>query len=103
MMTVRLFSSARLALEDDGLAIDCLISDIGMPEMNGFELLRLARLARPDLPVIFITARNDTADEVRAAAEGRRVLPEAVRPVRSARSRRPGACTLACSEGRACQ
>lgn len=65
------FSSARSLLENDVLPeIDCLIADIGMPLINGFELHRLARDARPDLPIIFITARPETATQKRAAAQG---------------------------------
>jgi FixJ family two-component response regulator len=65
------FSSAQSLLEDDILPeIDCLIADIGMPLINGFELHRLARDARPDLPIIFITARHEAATQKRAAAQG---------------------------------
>jgi FixJ family two-component response regulator len=65
------FSSARSLLEDSILCeIDCLIADIGMPLVNGFELHRLARDARPDLPVIFITARPEASTQKRAAAHG---------------------------------
>jgi FixJ family two-component response regulator len=65
------FSSAQ-SLLDGGLLseIDCLIADIGMPLINGFELHRLARDARPDLPIIFITARHEAATQERAAAQG---------------------------------
>lgn len=65
------FSSARSLLEDGTLSeIDCLIADIGMPLINGFELHRLARDVRPDLPIIFITARPEDATEKRAALQG---------------------------------
>jgi FixJ family two-component response regulator len=65
------FSSARSLLEDSILfKIDCLIADIGMPLVNGLELHRLARDARPDLPVIFITARLESSTQKRAAAQG---------------------------------
>ncbi|WP_454624138.1 response regulator transcription factor [Bradyrhizobium cenepequi] len=65
------FSSAQSLLEDNVLPeIDCLIADIGMPLINGFELHRLARDARPDLPIIFITARPEAATQKRAAAQG---------------------------------
>ena len=57
---VRLHSSARMFWESQQLQeIDCLISDIGMPDMDGFELRRLALDERPDLPVILITGRPD--------------------------------------------
>ena len=58
--TVRLFTSARALLEDEAFGrIDCLISDIDMPTIDGFELERLARVARPELPVILITGRRE--------------------------------------------
>ena len=56
--TVHLFRSAQSLLEDEAFGkIDCLISDIGMPTIDGFDLERLARAARPELPVILITGR----------------------------------------------
>jgi FixJ family two-component response regulator len=58
----RTFSSARTLLDSDALLeIDCLISDIGMSGMDGFELHRLARERRPGLPVILITGRHEIA------------------------------------------
>jgi DNA-binding response OmpR family regulator len=55
---VRLYTSGKMLWTRGGLSdIDCLISDIGMPEMDGFELRRLALSERPELPVILITGR----------------------------------------------
>jgi FixJ family two-component response regulator len=63
------FSSAR-ALIDAGLAdIDCLITDIGMPGIDGFELHDLAKKARRDLPVFMITGRHEIGDQRRASAK----------------------------------
>lgn len=53
---VRLFASGAELLDSGRLPeIDCLISDIDMPGMDGFELLRLVHAARPGLPTILIT------------------------------------------------
>jgi FixJ family two-component response regulator len=58
--TVRLFSSGEAFLKADVLAeVDCLISDIGMTGIDGFGLLRITRLDRPNLPVILITGREE--------------------------------------------
>lgn len=58
---VRLFSSPEALLGSNCLAqIHCLISDIDMPGMDGFELLRLVHAVRAGLPVIFITGYPDT-------------------------------------------
>jgi FixJ family two-component response regulator len=57
---VRLFASAAALLQSGCIAqIDCLISDIDMPGMDGFELVRLVRAARPQLPIILITGYPD--------------------------------------------
>ena len=58
--SVRPFASAAAVLESGCLAeIDCLISDIDMPVMDGFELLRAAHAARPELPIILITGHPE--------------------------------------------
>jgi len=58
---VRLFPSGAELLDSSCLReIDCLISDIDMPGMDGFELLRLVHAARPGLPAILITGYPDT-------------------------------------------
>jgi len=57
---VRLYSSATMVWTRGGLSeIDCLISDIGLPDMNGLELRRLVLLERPELPVMLITGRPE--------------------------------------------
>ena len=57
---VRLYSSAAALFARGGLSdIDCLISDISMPDMNGIELRQVALLERPELPVILITGRPE--------------------------------------------
>jgi two-component system cell cycle response regulator CpdR len=53
-------TNPRLALDllagDEGLKI--LITDINMPEMNGYELAEKARRAREDLKVIVLSGRE---------------------------------------------
>jgi FixJ family two-component response regulator len=57
---VRLFASGTALIDSGSLAeIDCLISDIDMPGMDGFELLREVHAARPGLPIIIITGYPD--------------------------------------------
>ena len=46
-----------------------ILSDINMPGMSGLEMLPRARAARPDVPVIMITAYGD-AETRRKAIEG---------------------------------
>jgi len=46
-----------------------ILSDINMPGMSGLELLPKAKAARPDVPVIMITAYGD-AETRRKAIEG---------------------------------
>jgi PAS domain S-box-containing protein len=42
-------------LREEG-PFDCLITDFSMPDMNGIELIRQARVICPDLPALVITA-----------------------------------------------
>jgi len=57
---VHSFASGTVLLQSGCLpAIDCLISDIDMQGMDGFELLRLVHALRPGLPVIFVTGYPD--------------------------------------------
>jgi FixJ family two-component response regulator len=57
---VRLFTSAAELLESGSLPdINCLISDIDMPGVDGFELLRQVQAAHPQLPTILITGYPD--------------------------------------------
>ncbi|HEU0084875.1 MAG TPA: response regulator [Bradyrhizobium sp.] len=53
----------------DGASLILILSDINMPGMSGLELLPKAKAARPDVPVIMITAYGD-AETRRKALEG---------------------------------
>ena len=58
--SVELFESAEAFLRANAVkGIDALISDIRMPGVDGIELQRRVGSARPELPVILITARTD--------------------------------------------
>jgi CheY-like chemotaxis protein len=52
-----------------GISLILILSDINMPGMSGLELLPKAKAARPDVPVIMITAYGDD-DTRRKAFEG---------------------------------
>ncbi len=58
----------RIAVQDDASLI-LMLSDINMPGMTGLELMPKLREARPDVPVILITAYGD-ANTRRIAMEG---------------------------------
>lgn len=54
--------------------IDLLITDIGLPGMNGWELARLAREARPALKVLFLTGYEAAERQELAMDEGQDVI-----------------------------
>jgi FixJ family two-component response regulator len=59
---VRLFASAEALLASDSVSLTiCVISDIGMPGMNGIALKALLLQRYPDLPVILITGNQELA------------------------------------------
>lgn len=43
---------------------DVVILDIGLPDVNGFEVLRRMHALYPELPVLFLTARDQVDDRV---------------------------------------
>jgi CheY-like chemotaxis protein len=71
MGRVRFALSGRDALRlADGVDFDLALLDATMPEMDGYELCRALRAARPDTAVIFVTAASEPAAEVRALEAG---------------------------------
>lgn len=62
----RTFPSAGSLLANGLSEIDVLITDIGMPGIDGLELREAARRTRPDLPVFLITGRHEIAEQGRA-------------------------------------
>ena len=60
----------KLISDAAGASLILILSDINMPGMTGLELLPKAKAARPDVPVIMITAYGD--DRYQAKSSGRR-------------------------------
>ena len=73
---VRLFPSAKQFLDTAIAEVDCVISDIGMPGVDGFALRQIIRNFRPTLPVILITGRDEFATAEHEAARGGQLLFE---------------------------
>jgi FixJ family two-component response regulator len=65
---VRAYPSAKAVIDAGLCDVDCLITDIGMAAVDGFELCGLVKNVRPDLPVFLITGRHVTGDQQRALA-----------------------------------
>ena len=61
-------------ITDIGGALILILSDINMPGMSGLELLPKVRAARPDVPVIMITAYGDAETKRKALEWGARSL-----------------------------
>src|SRR5699024_10366088 len=51
-------------------AFDLMILDIGLPQLDGFSVLRRLRADRVSVPVIILTARTDPADTVAGLTGG---------------------------------
>ncbi|MBB3233350.1 response regulator [Phyllobacterium endophyticum] len=62
----RSFLSGEALLASGLEGVDVLITDIGMPGADGFELRDLARQTNPQLPIFLITGRHEIADQQRA-------------------------------------
>jgi CheY-like chemotaxis protein len=54
----------------DAASLILILSDINMPGMSGLDLLPKARAARPDVPVIMITAYGDRDTRRKAIEAG---------------------------------
>jgi Response regulator containing CheY-like receiver, AAA-type ATPase, and DNA-binding domains len=51
-------------------SLSLIFSDINMPGMSGLEMLPIVRAARPDVPVIMITAYGDAETKRKALENG---------------------------------
>jgi DNA-binding response OmpR family regulator len=53
-----------------GRDVDLVILDLMLPGLSGFEVLRRARASGDFVPVLILTAKDDTLDRVRGLEEG---------------------------------
>lgn len=68
---VQLHSSARDCLDGHSVAkASCLIVDVSMPDMDGFELYALLKDSGRDIPTIFISAFDNEQNARRAMSAG---------------------------------
>ena len=76
--TMEFAQSGEMALQRIADAADVslilILSDINMPGMTGLELLPKAKAARPDVPVIMITAYGDAETKRKALENGAEAL-----------------------------
>lgn len=49
---------------------DLVVLDIMLPDMNGYTVLRRLRAKSPDIPVLFLTARDDIQDKIQGLTVG---------------------------------
>ena len=52
------------------VGFDVIVLDIGLPDIDGFEVSRRLRVAGCRAPVLMLTARDDVADRVRGLDAG---------------------------------
>jgi two-component system cell cycle sensor histidine kinase/response regulator CckA len=67
-----------IALLEGGTALDLLIADLSMPDMDGAEMVRQIRTTRPDLKVVYVTGHIDTLMNVRPLWEGEAFLEKPI-------------------------
>lgn len=69
---VRPFTAAEEALAalERGEPVDVVVSDVRMPGMDGYQLLRRVRAGHPNLPFLLVTAYAEVEDAVAALQEG---------------------------------
>ncbi|ABR91296.1 Uncharacterized conserved protein [Janthinobacterium sp. Marseille] len=71
------FASAEGFLESAVVeSIDCLVLDLYLPGISGFELLEQIKAKGMDIPIIFITAQDDEKIRVRVEGVGKLYLPK---------------------------
>jgi DNA-binding NtrC family response regulator len=63
-------AESALSVIRDGIEIDLVITDYGMPGMNGVELLAILRKAMPSVPVIMLTRHTSVEIYLQSIGEG---------------------------------
>ncbi len=70
-MEVEVAAAGHPALQEaERLRPDALVLDVMLPDLDGFEVLRLLRQRGLDMPVLFLTAKTETVDRVRGLTSG---------------------------------
>lgn len=74
VFTARSGAEALRLLHTDGTTVNLIVSDLGMPQMDGYEFIRRVRALPPEMggsaPAIALTAYAGTEDQMRAMAAG---------------------------------
>ncbi len=76
---VQLFASAE-AFDADAATFDCLIVDVRLPGLSGFEFSERIRLRGSPLPIVFITGDNDPFTRESPGATGVSNAPSLAKP-----------------------
>ncbi len=59
-----------LEIAEDAPGIECVILDIGLPDISGLEVARRLRSAGSDTPILMLTARDTVGDRVNGLDAG---------------------------------
>ena len=59
-----------LEIAEDAPGIECVILDIGLPDISGLEVARRLRAAGSDTPILMLTARDTVGDRVNGLDAG---------------------------------
>ena len=79
----------------EGIKVDLIITDLHLPGMSGFELIRLFRKVMPTVPVIVLTGYASVESYIQTRSNG--VFEYINKPVRASELRRIVRAALDCS------